>query len=68
MELQQIIKQEPVDICRNCVANDSKEEFEDNNWEDFHAEYCVTHCDNNFVPKHLPKEQVIKYLKRKNIK
>jgi hypothetical protein len=58
-----------VDVCKNCIGDDLDTAwFRENNWEDFNAEYCVTKCDNNFIPKHIPKEQVIKYLKGKGIK
>jgi plasmid rolling circle replication initiator protein Rep len=55
----------PIEKCKICIE-DSRDIFyyEEDNWKQFHTEFCVTQCDNTFVPKYLPKEQVIKYLKR----
>ena len=59
-------KQKPIDICRHCIDNDIDPTlFKDNNWEKFNTIFCVTECDNSFIPKYLPKEQVIKYIKSK---
>jgi hypothetical protein len=56
----------PIDLCRHCVDDDfEKQWFEDDDYQNFNAKYCVTDCYNNYVPKHLPVEQVIKYLKWK---
>ena len=55
-----------IEICRNCIDNGlDTTHYKDNDWESFNTKYCVTDCNNNLVPKYIPKEQVIKYLKRK---
>ena len=58
--------QKPIEICRHCIDDDFETNyFDDDNWSKFNTDYCITHCNNNFVPKYLPEEQVIKYLKAK---
>jgi hypothetical protein len=62
-------RSKPIEICRHCIDDDWMDQFyAENDWENFNAEYCVTKCNNNFVPKYLPKEQVIKYLRTKHCK
>lgn len=54
----------PIDLCRHCVDDDwDNQWFENDDYKEFNARYCVTECNNNYVPKYLPQEQVIKYLK-----
>jgi hypothetical protein len=58
----------PIELCRHCI-DDTREliPFEEGNHIEYTTSYCVTICSNNFVPKHIPPEQVIKYLKGKGI-
>ena len=57
-------KIESLAICEKCVRDDFSDSYYiDDKWDEFNANYCITECDNSYVPKYLPKEQVIKYLK-----
>jgi hypothetical protein len=65
MRRYQMPKANVKEVCAICIEGDIEPEnyINDNN-NQFNSKYCVTECSNNLVPKYLPEEQVIKYLKR----
>ena len=48
--------------CISCIMED-KEFYVNNDYMGFYSIHCITSCVSGIVPNHIPKEQVIPFIK-----